>query len=278
MGRSNVLFSLKPGNITASEIVNLDSNRHLVPRGEQVLDIGHYRSEAERDEARCIATIGRDGDIVVPPEWTTVSRVHCAFVVGAARRCITFVDKSSNASCQAYGGEGNTQELLSSSSRQVDSSAGLCKFEIRIDGFNEPKTAEFDVVWHYPASGLISALQAWRRVALPRRPKLAVTQIWPVREEHTKKQHSVVVAAGYQASAGDIAKFVLGGTPIGRGAFGAVFKARHPTSNMVVAVKVQQPLNARQWSQLEREVQIMSELCHVCLFLTGGFFTLTSAA
>ncbi|KAJ4161679.1 uncharacterized protein LMH87_007704 [Akanthomyces muscarius] len=262
MNRHNVLISLKPSNTAASEIVNLDSNRDFVHEGEQVLDLGQYSSRAAGNEARYIATIGRDGDIVLPPKWP-VSRVQCAFLVGETGSCIIFVDNSSNASCQAYGSKGKTQELLSNSPRQVDSSSGFCKIAIRIDHDNEMKTAEFDVLWHHPTSKLTSALQAWRRVALPRQPRLADTQLWPAREDSTKTQHVVVAATDYQTSAGDLARFKLEKKPIGTGAFGAVYKACDPKNpNMVIAVKVLRPLNPGEWKFLDQEREILRQLRH----------------
>ncbi|XWX00643.1 hypothetical protein V2A60_008664 [Cordyceps javanica] len=261
MVRRNVLFSLVPGNSAATEIVKFDSNRHLVQEGKQVLDLGHYISEATGNGARCIATIGRDGDIAVPPRWSNVSRIHYAFMVGATGHCITFVDMSGNASDQAYDSKGNSQEPRSSSPRQADSSTGLCKIEIRINGFNESKTAVFKILWRYPAAELASALQAWSRAELPRQPKLADTQVWPGREYCTGVRDESVPATDQQIRIGDLDEFKLATEPIARGAFGAVYKACNP-SGLVVAVKIQKPRDRLQWQYLDRERKILLKLRH----------------
>ncbi|KAJ6783478.1 hypothetical protein PWT90_03511 [Aphanocladium album] len=254
MATSNVLLSLCPRNNEAQEVVDLLSNQHLVSleqwqgKQQQVLNLGDDASRSRDPD--CIATIGRAGDIVVPPQWQAVSKIHCAFVVRKDGRCIAFVDQSSNKSCQAYADD-KTDGLLSKDRLRVDSSCGLRQIEFRIDGSSEPRKAVFDIIWRCSAAELASALQAWKLA------KLGDTQVWPVEEDSAEPQHAI----GAEMTDNHLARFELQG-PIGRGAYGDVYEARDPCSKTVVAVKVQQRVNDTQWRRVEREVKAMRRLDH----------------
>lgn len=123
MSDSNVLLSLWPRTEEAKAVVNLPCNQRFVSgeNEQQVLNLGHVAADAALYDPLCIATMGRRGDISMPPQWTGVSNIHCAFVVSAEGNSITFIDKSGNKSCQAYA-DNSTRALLSNDCRQVDSS------------------------------------------------------------------------------------------------------------------------------------------------------------
>ncbi|KAM3548032.1 hypothetical protein ARSEF4850_009652 [Beauveria asiatica] len=254
---ANVLFSLKPRSHAASIIVNLYENSHFVAvrDGEQFLDLGLYKSDCSDRTVHCIATMGRAGDITMPMEWRTVSKIHCAFLAAADNQGIMFVDTSSTASCQAYGDD-NSRKLLSGGLRRVGgSSCHLRRIEIDVDQQNK---AEFDIVWRYPPAELASALQAWHEAELPRHPKMADTQPWAPADEYAHVcQAADNDVPDLEIDAVDAARLVLQGNPIGRGGFGAVYRAFDAKANKLVAVKVQ-----KFHRSTLREIEIHKGLIH----------------
>ncbi len=142
------LLLLKPARNAATEVLSHPSNKCLLSThmGAPALKVGHIRSRAEKKEMRCIAAMGRAGelvDITLPESWAAVSKLQCAFLV-TTNGGIEFLDTSSNASSQAYGGQCGTQKLLYNGNKRADSSQDLCRIEIRV---GESEAATVDIIW-----------------------------------------------------------------------------------------------------------------------------------
>ncbi|OAA70297.1 Protein kinase-like domain protein [Cordyceps fumosorosea ARSEF 2679] len=216
-------------------------------------------SKSKEVDAYYIASLGRDGDIMIPPHWRSVSLRHCAFL--ATRDCsIKFIDLSRDASCQAYGGQDGTQRLLSRGNQEADISLGLCNFKIKLD---DSTTAKFRVHWNHQPGNLRPVLEAWENAKLLMHPMTAETQVLPNGGQQLERRLPPAdVTNTHTGSLNDVEQFEATSTELGSGAFGTVFTAVNRKTGCVAAVKKQQLLGGLQRTYLKREINTMRQLKH----------------
>ncbi|OAA48971.1 Protein kinase-like domain protein [Beauveria brongniartii RCEF 3172] len=252
MDLTHRLFSLRPRNAEAGDVLHRHADIVSPLMEEDALDFGHFKSNANGENNRCIATLGSQpaADILVPKKGTSASDVQCEFLV-SNDNCIEFVDKSSNVSCRVYGGENGDISFLSSNCRQAYSSSRLCRIEFKIDQSN---WADFDIIWHHRPS-LASALEARRNAELlPRtQPPMADTQVMPATDLKPESQRLPPYVA--DTSPTRVARYERDARPLGRGNFGVVFRVKDPKTNQFYAVK-EQPGS----KEVKREIEILKSL------------------
>lgn len=266
MNSNHILFPLRAASNAAVEVLGHPSNRCLLSmhNGVPVLNVGHIRSKTETKGALHVATMGRAGelvDIALPESWAAVSKLQCAFQV-ATNGGIDFVDMSSNASSQAYGGQDGTQKLLLNGSKKASSSHNLCRIEIRV---GKSDMAIFDIIWRFPMVKLAVAIEEWKVAVRPKHPTMADTILLP--GPNHEPEDVVMTDVDTTPARINISEFVLETKALGNGAFGAVHRAVHPETNMALAVKVQNPKPFEQ-HLLQREIQIIKKLCHVSALIS----------
>lgn len=251
------LFTLIPLNDCARRVVNDPYNSHLltpVPNGELGIYIGHVRSNTHG----VLATMGRDGDILV--QGNTIGRRHCSFDISSGG-VIMLHDHSRYHSTQVSGECAMPFEMARTPrrvivTREVNTILGM--------GGLRSDLIQFRLLWHVQDStGITEKDGVWEPDHEGREnPRLARTvdeapTILPSRRMtrvHTPGEHSLPVR-------------YIKGRQLGSGQFGTVYKAVDVDSATTMAVKtIQRPQcgwKIDSWNQMKREVETLARISHV---------------
>ncbi|KAK3175448.1 hypothetical protein K4F52_010256 [Lecanicillium sp. MT-2017a] len=262
--RDSALFLLKPKGCKAIPVFKSDRNKHLLLDG--ALRVGQVSSKTEApDGTRCIATIGRDGDVVIPREFSSISRVHCWFLFDPEKESVTF--QFDPRSSRVYGPGGTelrkniyrVDETYSRVDRGGEDDDDICSIQL---GKNGEETMEFTVQWNYCIQDTAFRLREWSESVLPKRPSLAETQhSYAGADEEATYTFREVVAGSNTPNCGNIRVERRG--HLGNGAFGDVFEGVNLDTGELLAVKaLRRPDKMQDWAHLRREIRIHAALRH----------------
>ncbi|KFA67998.1 hypothetical protein S40285_10113 [Stachybotrys chlorohalonatus IBT 40285] len=98
------LFSLKPIGASSIQAVVHQGNEHLISYlrdGSPVINIGHVLSVSNVKFGETLATLGRNGDVVVQGE--AITSVQCAFAIDPETHFVMFHDRSHNMTSRVLG-------------------------------------------------------------------------------------------------------------------------------------------------------------------------------
>ncbi|KEY72207.1 hypothetical protein S7711_00208 [Stachybotrys chartarum IBT 7711] len=98
------LFSLEPIGASSMQAVVHQGNEHLISYlrdGSPIINVGHVRSASDVDLGDTLATLGRDGDVVV--QGDAIASVQCAFAIDPETHLVMFHDRSHNMSSRVLG-------------------------------------------------------------------------------------------------------------------------------------------------------------------------------
>ncbi|KAK3175475.1 hypothetical protein K4F52_010236 [Lecanicillium sp. MT-2017a] len=258
------LFLLKPKGNKAKEVFNTDRNQHLLLDG--ALRVGQVSSKTQApDGTRCIASIGRDGDVVIPAEFLSISRVHCWFLFDPERQTVAF--QFDPCSSRVYGRSGtqlrkNMYRVDETYIRVVRVGEGdddIGSIEL---GKKGEKTIQLIVQWNYCVEETALRLREWSESALPKRPSLAETQLsYAGADEEATYTFRNVPTGSDAPNCGKIRVQRRG--LLGSGAFGDVFEGVNLDTGELLAVKaLRRPEKKQDWAILRREIRIHATLRH----------------
>ena len=255
----NALISLKPVSEGAIAVLESESNKML--RFNGALHIGQVSSKVQAPgNTRYIATIGRDGDIVIPDEFSSISRVHCSFLADPGKKCVSFQFDPCSSRVYGPGGKslGKSTYRAGDTHSRVDRTGKveICSIEL---GKKGEKTFHFTVWWNFDIQHTASCLKQWWETDLPARPSLAETQ-------HSSEWASDEGMS--PAQAGDAARYrgevkVKRRRRLGNGTWGVVYEGLMDTGQVVAVKELQRPTHGGPWAMLRRELRVHSALHHV---------------
>ena len=250
---SLVLFSLKPYNAKAIEVVNSPYNDHLRSSRDDslVLDV-HF----PLGSGCTLAALGR-GDVDIMLKYPTISRLHCTFEVNLASKVVMLYDRSAGLTTQIYGTDTYPFEH-GRPIRRVVVMPGP-KQLIGMGG-HDRRFVIFEIVWHHEFAEVVAKLTGHN--SLPRDHAHDVA-----RNPH--KGHTVEETVAVLPSHMMTRIYTCGGTQLrmryikfhqlGAGAFGTVYKAIDVDMGDLMAVKI----IPQQASNVKREVEDHARLKHV---------------
>ncbi|KAL8913320.1 MAG: hypothetical protein Q9172_007308 [Xanthocarpia lactea] len=251
---SPVLFSLKPHNAKALEVVNSPYNDHLRSRlesdGSRVLDV-HF----PLGSGSTLAALGR-GDVDIMLKFPTISRLQCTFEVNLASKVVMLYDRSVSRTTQVHGTNAYPFEHARPI-RRVMVMPGLN--QIISMGGHDRRFVIFGIVWHHEFAEVVAKRRGHN--SLPRDHAHDVA-----RNPH--KGHTVEEAVTVLPSRMMTRIRTCGGPQprmryiqfdqLGAGAFGKVYKAIDVDTGNLMAVKIihQQAINVK------REIENHAKLIH----------------
>lgn len=261
MSHSSALFTLLPLNDAATAVVESEPNKHLVSEsndGSQVLEIGNFAS-ASKDSA-VLATLGRDGDIVIPGK--SISKIQCSFEINVETNIVMFYDKSHSQTTQVMGkkvfpfeyGRPRRVAVL----RGVNTAIGM--------GGIKKDMIQFAIVWPEITPDLSdTAIQTRAAAVLKQNPRFART-LDPAPETALPTGMATRIhTPGVPRPA--VIRFHKIGKKLGSGSFGDVYKAVDVDDGRIMAVKIVKQAagfrNSQQWLYLKREIQAHTMIDHV---------------
>lgn len=254
------LFTLVPLNDRARRVINDPHNSHLLsplPNGESGIYIGHVQAKTRG----VLATIGRDGDIVV--QGNTIGRRHCSFEIenNSSDASVMLHDHSRYNSTQVHGEYAMPFELGRTPrrvivTREVNTILGM--------GGSRGDLIQFRLLWHVrDSAGNTDTITIWEPDHRGREnPRLARTvdeapTVAPSRRVtriNTPGDHSLPIR-------------YIKGRQLGSGQFGTVYKAVDVDSATTMAVKtIQRPQcgwETDSWNRMKREVETLARISHV---------------
>lgn len=260
------LFSLKPYNLRAHDVVAHPCNSHLVsilPKdGALALDVGfNIRSKS----CDTLATLGR-GDTDIFVEGSSIAKVQCSFEIDLDSRVVMLYDRSNGLTTQVSGD--NATPFEHGRRRRVVVQKGLNTL-IGMGGVG-CDLVQFELEWHPNPTQTIEKVKnqegmPWGQDENPRLartvdeaptvlPSQRVTRIHTPGERKLRMRYEKVV-----------------GPPLGSGQFGTVYKCIDVDSGKFMAVKIlTRPSGKSQddWREelhhtLKREVETLSDIDHV---------------
>lgn len=269
------LFSLLPLNNQASEVLKLPANQHLLSSlgGNYVLDIGHVRLKSP--DQTTLATIGRDGDIVVGAR--RISRIQCSFEIDPISNVVMFHDKSHSQTSQVFCENGYHFEH--GRARKI---VVLPEFETVIGmGGVGRDLFQFQLRWHSDnPTDIIQQAKDRVTTALEVNPQFALTMNGdsPTDTQLPTRWGTRVHTAGPRQPT----MRALDRGLLGSGAFADVHKALDVDSGQFMAVKLLKPpnqaSNEHDWAVIydgvKREVENLSRINHVSQISSGPSFAL----
>jgi hypothetical protein len=263
------LFSLKPNNPRAHDVVAHPSNSHLVSilpdaDGALALDVGfNIRSQSRNT----LATLGRsDTDIIV--EGSSIGRVQCSFEIDLDSRVVMLYDRSNGQTTQVSGD--NATPFEHGRLRRVVVQQGL-NTVIGMGGVG-CDLVQFELIWYQDPVDTVEKVKSQEGMPCsqeenPRHartvdeaptvlPSQRVTRIHTPGERKLRMRYEKV------------------GDPLGSGQFGTVHKCIDADSGKFMAVKIlkrpariskQEEWRISLYYALKREVETLSEISHVSM-------------
>lgn len=246
------LFSLKPLNEKASQVVAHPCNSHLVSisnGGTPVLDVGQVQS-ASGDNAT-LATIGRSGDILV--DGSSISRIQCSFEIDRDTNMVLFHDKSHGQTSQVFGDnavpfeDGRLRRVVVH--KQLNTMIGM--------GGSGRNQVLFELEWHCRPDMITEKVRERQSCRLQSNPRLARTADPTPVETRIHTPGSRLPKMRWQRM----------GESLGAGQFGTVYQAIDLDTGRTMAAKIltrpRGPEGDRLWVILRREVEILVRISHV---------------
>ncbi|KAL9013399.1 MAG: hypothetical protein Q9173_001901 [Seirophora scorigena] len=251
------LFTLVPLNDRARAVVNDPYNSHLLsplPNGEFGIYIGHVRSKTRG----VLATIGRDGDILV--QGKTYGRRHCSFEIENSEGAVMLYDHSRYNSTQVFGDYAVPFELGRTPRRvivtpEVNTILGI--------GGSRCDLIQFRMIWYAQHSIGATDMNIHEPESQGREnPRLART----MDEAPTVALSRRVTRINTPGDASLLVRYIKG-RQLGSGQFGTVYKALDVDSATIIAVKIikrpQCGWEADSWNRMKREVETLARIHHV---------------
>ncbi|RYC58802.1 hypothetical protein CHU98_g7407 [Xylaria longipes] len=224
------LLSLRPIGDRADAVVLSPHNSHLVSTDEDgniCLDIGHTLSKSGNSST--IATIGRDGDIVV--EGASISKIQCSFDINFDTGYVMFYDRSHSQTSQVYGG--NSRPFEYGRPRKVVVYPGL-NTEIGFGG-TKRNLVGFQLIWPKTAAETIDMAKTRRHLTLQSNPRLAQTIDDADTELPSGRQTRLHTGPKQLSMRWEFIEH------LGSGAFGEVYKGINVDDGRLMAVKRMKP-------------------------------------
>ncbi|CAG8886341.1 unnamed protein product [Penicillium egyptiacum] len=255
------LFSLKPLNEQAKEVVNDRYNRHLtssLPDGTLVLDIG-FQIRSKSNQNRTLATLGRgDADIFV--DGITIAKIQCSFEIEPATNVIMLYDRSHGQTTQVFGDDAKPFEP--GRVRQVVVQKGL---NSRLGmGGRAQNTVQFEFLWYQDFPEMVEIIKDRESIMndCEEDPRLARTAD-DLETVLPSRMQTRIHTAGPQQLKMRYMKF----GKLGSGQFGAVYKVLDVDTGRFLAVKLLQrperPSEEAGWRKLlKREIETLSRISH----------------
>lgn len=216
-------------NPRAEAVLADPDNKHLVSQlktDELALDIGHTRSTS--GDNTTIATLGRDGDIVV--DGRSIAKIQCSFEIDLDTKVVMFYDRSHSQTSQVLGQNATPFEYGRPRKIVVQDNVNTI---IGFGGVGR-NLFQFELEWHYDAPETMEIVKnrASTTLGYEENPRLAQTvditdTVLP------SKRETRLNTAGPQLTKLRYANLVL----LGSGQFGVVYKAVNLDSGKFLAVK-----------------------------------------
>ncbi|KAI0537195.1 kinase-like domain-containing protein [Xylaria digitata] len=252
------VFSLKPTNQRAYDVLNHPNNEYLVSKlegGELALDIGHVSSVS--GVLTTLATLGRDADITIP--GASISKVHCSFEIDNATNVVMFYDRSHNQSCQVYGEVATPFEYGRPRKVVVNDEINTI---IGIGG-EKRNLISFELKWHCEPRCVMEKVKNRQHGTLEQNYRLARTIDERDTSAPTQMETRLHTAGGQQHQL----RYHLLNETLGYGEFGSVDKVVDIDTGRVIARKsLKRPIGEVQRTKLatvvKSEVENLSRLDH----------------
>jgi hypothetical protein len=265
------LFSLVPLNERAKTVVNDSGNNHLVSilqDGTLALDIGfHIRSKSRNT----LATLGR-GDTDIFVDGASIAKLQCSFEIDLDTKVVMLYDRSYGQTTQFFGE--NAWPFEYGRRRQGLVQEGLNdKFGM---GGVKSNLVQFELRWHQDPTQTMEKVKNRDGIVYAENPRLARTIDESETVVPSRRQTRIHTPGAQQLEV----RYVPVGPPLGSGQFATVYKAIGIDSGKFMAVKIlKRPAEAEKESEwklslhyaLKREVEILSNLYHVCRNLSIFF-------
>ncbi|KJZ69990.1 hypothetical protein HIM_10617 [Hirsutella minnesotensis 3608] len=250
------LFSLKPLNERALDVVVHPNNEHLVTMlkdGEYVLDIGHVRPMS--GDTATLATLGRNGDVFVG--GSSIAKVQCSFEMDPNTSVVMFYDRSHSLTTQVWGE--NATPFEHGRPRKIVVHEGLNTI-IGMGG-ERRNLVLFELKWPPDPAEAMERVRNRQVAALEENPRLARTideadTVLPSRRE--TRLHTA--GPGQRQM-----RYKILGDPLGSGQFGVVQKVVNVDTGKLMAVKIlKRPTvtSGKALVALKREIETLSRLSH----------------
>lgn len=220
------LFSLKPLNDHAHEVVTHPCNKHLVsilPDGTPALDIGFNIVSHPHNT---LATLGRnDTDIFV--EGSSISRLQCSFEINLVSKVVMLYDRSNSRTTQVYGD--NSTPFEPGRRRRVVVQEGLNT--IFGMGGGQCDLVKFQIKWHLSPTDTVQANKSHEEnTCIEDTPELSRT---------LEQDLSVISTRPDQPGRTNLRiRYLKIGDPLGSGTSGTVHKCIDTDSGKFMAVKI----------------------------------------
>ncbi|KAL8903846.1 MAG: hypothetical protein Q9171_007257 [Xanthocarpia ochracea] len=231
---SPVLFSLKPHNAKATEVVNSPYNEHLLSRlesdGSLVLDV-HFPVGS----GSTLAALGR-GYVDIMLNYPTISRLQCTFEVNLASKVVMLYDRSVSHTTQIHGtnqypfehGRPIRRVVVMPGPNQIISMGG-----------HDRRFVSFEIVWHHEFAEVVRKLRGHN--TLPRDHAHDVAR--NPHKGHTVEEAVTVLPSRMMTrihtSSGPQPRMrYIPFDQLGAGAFGTVYKAIDVDTGNLMAVKI----------------------------------------
>ncbi|KAF2968349.1 hypothetical protein GQX73_g5203 [Xylaria multiplex] len=251
------VFSLKPTNQRAYDVLAHPNNEHLVSRlksGELVLDVGHVSSLSGNSST--LATMGRDADITIP--GASISKIHCSFEIDPTTNIVMFWDRSHNQSCQVFGEIatpfGYTRARKVVVNDEINTEIGI--------GGEKRNLISFQLQWHCKPSGTMEKVKDRQLGTLEQHQRLART----IDESATMASTQIQTRIHTIGDQSRIRYHPLN-EPLGRGEFGSVEKVIDIDTGRLMALKsLTRPVGSAERAKflalVKSEVENLSRLNH----------------
>lgn len=260
---SPTLFSLIPMNDNAAKVVYDPDNRHLVSKfkGADVINIGfHIRSRS----CHAIATLGRSIDADVVVRGAGISKTQCSFEIEPTTKVVMLFDHSHGQTTQVSGEKatpfehGRIRQVVIQEQLNTILSMGI-----------RESLVKFELSWHQNPEETMEKVKTQETMTRhqTQNPRLA----------RTLDEADTVLPSHRQTrihTSGPTKPKIRYATvrPLGRGQFGAVWKAINADTGKLFAVKILENrggLSEAEWGQLvygtfKREVEALDGITHVC--------------
>lgn len=252
------VFSLKPLNKRAENVVNHPSNSHLVSTlndGTNALDVGfHIRSRSNHT----IAVLGRGCDVDIFVEGSSISKIQCSFEVDSDTNMIMLYDRSHGQTTQLLGENAIPFEHKRPRKVLVQNKLNT---EVGMGGSGR-NLVRFELKWH---RDLVETMEQWGG-----REKGAQECLENPRLTRTIDESETVLPSeiGTRLHTPGLRQFkmrYIKVAQLGTGQFGTVHKAINVDTAKYMAVKILRlnPMEPIVTRALKREVEILSQTSHV---------------